>query len=194
MTKKPKGVRGYTNRRVNTRDMRPRFLVVCEGEQTEPNYFRRFARPWVTVNVLGLGVGPIRLVERAANEARKPEHKGSRVWCVFDRDEVKAEQFNKAYELAQRKGFAVAYSNPAFELWLLLHFQECRAPLSSRREYIERLSQHLPRPYEKSDRRMFDRLEALQPAAIRRAAELLSTYEPCSPCHDDPSTTVHRCV
>lgn len=32
----PERVRGRTGRRVGTREVRQRFLIVCEGEQTEP--------------------------------------------------------------------------------------------------------------------------------------------------------------
>jgi hypothetical protein len=30
------------SRRVDTRSIRDRILILCEGEKTEPNYFRKF--------------------------------------------------------------------------------------------------------------------------------------------------------
>ncbi len=45
----PERVRGRTGRRVDTRTARQRFLIVCEGEQTEPNYFRAFQVPGLVV-------------------------------------------------------------------------------------------------------------------------------------------------
>jgi hypothetical protein len=49
------------------------------------------------------------------------------VWCVFDADPKpnnpnQAKNFNDADALAARKGFSVAYTNQAFEYWLILHF------------------------------------------------------------------------
>lgn len=39
---KNKPERSYKNRRVNTRETRQRFLIVSQGEKTEPNYFETF--------------------------------------------------------------------------------------------------------------------------------------------------------
>lgn len=53
MNKRPKGERrqGRSSRRVGTREVRQRFLIVCEGEQTEPNYFRAFQVPGLVVKI-----------------------------------------------------------------------------------------------------------------------------------------------
>ncbi len=60
-------------RLVGIRDLRPRFLIVCEGEKTEPNYFKSF-RVNAVVEVKGTGRSTLDLVEytrRLRNEARK---------------------------------------------------------------------------------------------------------------------------
>jgi len=36
--------RGYADCRVKTRELRQRFLIVCEGGKTEPRYFESFQR------------------------------------------------------------------------------------------------------------------------------------------------------
>lgn len=36
MSKKKISSRGYSQRKIDTRDIRQRFLIVCEGEKTEP--------------------------------------------------------------------------------------------------------------------------------------------------------------
>jgi hypothetical protein len=36
--------RGYADRRVETCELRQRFLIVCEGGKTEPRYFESFQR------------------------------------------------------------------------------------------------------------------------------------------------------
>jgi hypothetical protein len=47
------------------------------------------------------------------------------VWCVFDVDEHP--KLAEARDQANANGIQLAVSNPCFELWLLLHFQEHRA-------------------------------------------------------------------
>ena len=54
----------------------------------------------------------------------------------------------KNHDLYNKRLF-LAKSDPAFEYWLLLHFERCRSPMS-REEALYRLRGHLP-SYEKSD-------------------------------------------
>ncbi len=44
------------------------------------------------------------------------------VWCVFDRDDLLPRQISEALHYAQQGAIRVAFSNQAFELWYLLHF------------------------------------------------------------------------
>ena len=102
--------------RVAQFDFATTFLIVCEGERTEPNYFRAFrlAGDVRGIDVRGEGYNTTRLVEAAIEYARQGDY--DQVWCVFDRDSFPAQNFNEAIALAERQGFQVAYSNEAFEL------------------------------------------------------------------------------
>lgn len=112
--------RGYSERPVNTRALKERFLVVCEGEKTEPNYFKRFRVPGRIVDVYGAARNTVSLV-RETLRLRDLE-KYDQVWCVFDKDSFPSQNFNAAITLARAHNIGVAYSNEAFELWYLLHF------------------------------------------------------------------------
>ena len=182
---------GYQPRRVNTREPLPRFLIVCEGEKTEPAYFDGFRVPSVTIEIVGLGKDPLTLVERAIDRRSKDPY--DQVWCVFDRDEVPAERFNQALLLAQRRQIKVAYSNQAFELWYLLHFHYCDVA-QARHDYGNGLSRQLGRVYQKNDPALYRELLPRQDVAIRHAERLLAEYNPANPAADDPSTTVHLLV
>lgn len=58
--------RGSLQRVVNSRRVRERFLIVCEGEKTEPNYFTAFRVPKdVKVSIFGVGEDPLSLVKSA---------------------------------------------------------------------------------------------------------------------------------
>jgi hypothetical protein len=179
-------------RRINRFETRQRFLIVCEGEKTEPNYFKQFPLPPDSVvDVRGIGANTLSLV-REALELRR-EAKYDQVWCVFDHDSFPAQNFNAALELAEVNGIQVAYSNEAFELWYVLHFDYLNAGIT-RRDYITRLSKLLGRRYRKNSEAMYDEIVTRQKDAIRNAQRLLAQYTPPRPERDNPSTTVHLLV
>lgn len=121
--------RAAGRRRENTRDKIVRFLIVCEGQKTEPNYLNAFVRDCQSEireeEVRGEGRGTCSLVRRTLALRKEIEARRTnpfdRVWLVFDRDDFP--DFNKAIELARQNGLQVAWSNESFELWYLLHFQ-----------------------------------------------------------------------
>lgn len=188
--RKPSG-RGYQSRRINTRQPLQRFLIVCEGEKTEPAYFDGFRVPSVKIEIVGMGKDPLSLVGRAFELRRQEQY--DQVWCVFDRDDVPVERFNQALELARRRRIKVAYSNQAFELWYLLHFHYSNIA-QTRRDYSDGLSRALGRAYQKNDHNLYQELLPRQDVAIRHAERLLAQYNPHDPADDDPSTTVHLLV
>lgn len=181
---------GRSGRRVNVRRQRDNFLIVCEGEKTEPGYFESF-RVSKRVKVTGLGMNTVTLVEEALRLREKDSY--SQVWCVFDRDSFPVEDFNEAISLAQRSGMNVAYSNEAFELWYLLHFNYHDAA-TARELYGQMLGDRLGIPYRKSMPGIYALLEPYQRDAIRNAERLIASYPEPRPSHDNPSTTVHDLV
>lgn len=179
---------GYSQRIVGVRDPLERFLIVCEGKRTEPNYFRVFRVPG---RVTGLGEGALDLVKRAIVLAQEDDY--DQVWCVFDRDNIPVNDFNAAIDLARGNGLHVAYSNEAFELWYLLHFHYYNTAVS-RQDYIAKLGALMGHAYVKNSLIMFIELASRQPEAIRNAHRLLTQYDPPNPAQDNPSTTVHLLV
>ncbi len=173
------------------RPLKPLFLIVCEGEKTEPNYFKNFRVPNDVRDIHGLGKNTVSLVEEALRLRGDKDY--TQVWCVFDRDSFPAVIFNKALSLAKRNKIQVAYSNEAFELWYLLHYHYYDSALD-RHQYIEKLTSCMGKKYEKNSPDMYDELEEMQPQAIENAKRLLSQYVPPSPEKDNPSTTVHVLV
>jgi len=168
---------------------------VCEGEKTEPNYFKKYRAPKLIIEVVGAGANTLTVVEKAIrrrDEAVKKQNGFDQVWCVFDRDSFPAQNFNAALELAERERIMTAYSNEAFELWYLLHLQYTDSAIA-RNLYIEKLKEHLGR-YEKNDTRMFDLLLPYRATAIKNAIRLLGRYDRPNPERDNPSTTVHILV
>ncbi len=151
---KPNGRRG---RRPALREPKRRFFIACEGEKTEPQYLSSFAVPGVVeVRVVGDGYNTTSLVTWAEKKLGELERGGEsfdEVWVVFDRDDFLPEAFNRAVEEVRRRdqsreadapSWSAAWSNEAFELWYLLHFQSL--PMDARMDRVvvtEKLGAHL---------------------------------------------------
>ncbi|MFN3309755.1 MAG: RloB family protein [Anaerolineales bacterium] len=72
-------------RLLDVRQLFPRFLIVCEGEQTEPNYFRSF-RVNADIEVVGTGCNTLGILEcakRYIKEARRRDLEYDQIWLVF---------------------------------------------------------------------------------------------------------------
>lgn len=171
-------------------------LIVCEGKKTEPNYFKKFPQADVKpFEVKGTGKNTLSLVTEAQRLRDKGSEEGKRynqVWCVFDMDSFQA-HFANAIDSARSRGFNVAYSNEAFELWYLLHFAYHDAALS-RTQYGEKLTECLGRKYDKSDETLYETLRDKQAKAINNAEKLLRSYTKSNPELNNPCTTVHLLV
>ena len=139
------------------------FLIVCEGEETEPNYFNSIAaqlpKDMVSrITVKGVGRNTLQLIEDAKAEISKRRTAGLPdyyyVWLVFDRDELPADRFNMTIEEANAinernaalppkarrcEHWKCAWSNEAFELWYVLHFREQLGGPVSRTQYQKML-------------------------------------------------------
>ena len=185
-------------RKTNTRKLR-RILIVCEGEKTEPNYFRKFPdNPLVFdgIDVQGTGYNTVSLVKEAVRQKTQADQDGKpfiEVWCVFDKDSFSAQDFMEAIRLAGDNGIKCAYSIEAFELWYILHFSYCGSALS-RTQYKGMLSERLGIPYKKNSAEMYALLEKRQEAAIKNAKRLYESQK-ALPCHQqNPVTTVFRLV
>jgi hypothetical protein len=190
------GGRGYRERQTNTREVRQRFLIVCEGTETEPKYFDGFRMPIVSVRTVGMAQSPIQIIDaaiRLRDEAERDSNRYDQTWGMFDRDTWTINDFNNAFHKARANGIKVAYSNEAFELWFLLHFEYCNTA-TPRAEFARRISNYLPAEYAKNSRTMYDQLRPRVETAVRNAERLLEQYDPPNPATDNPSTTVHLLV
>jgi hypothetical protein len=141
-------------RRGPSREPKHRILVVCEGEKTEPQYFRdlqhHVRNPRVHVQPHGPAGVPKTVVEVAIQKRREAETQAKwerddnllwdEVWAVFDVDEHPG--LAEARQLANANRIDLAISNPCFELWALLHFQDQNAHIE-RQKVREALQGHL---------------------------------------------------
>ncbi|GLF97180.1 RloB family protein [Streptomyces yaizuensis] len=113
-----------------------RFLIYCEGECTEDQYFKGLRSELrslpVTICLGGTHGEPKSLVraaikhkERASASADDRFTAYDEVWCVVDVEAPKQHaSLTEALALAEKADVRVALTNPCFELWILLHFRD----------------------------------------------------------------------
>ncbi len=196
----------YLRRQIKTRETRKKFLIVCEGEKTEVNYFKAFTVPKkIEVTVRGEGKNSLSLVEKAIKiiDNVNKDDSFDQIWCVFDKDNCSKEQFNQAEGLAKQKNIKIAYSNEAFEIWFILHFQYLDIA-TSRSEYLTILTKQMQKygllnkkeKYKKNREDMYEKLKPYQTTAITNAAKLIQDRDEAKkhPFDANPSTTVQELV
>lgn len=186
-------------RKISVRVVKQSFLIICEGKNTEPDYFNAFRLTSANIKAVGQGLGTSGLVRRAMRIKEDERRKGNiydQCWVVFDKDDFPNNDFNSAIILAENNGFKVAYSNQAFELWFLLHFTLVQGPMH-RSLYVSKLNEHLGFAYDKgrgTGAVMYRTLLSRQADAIRNAAFVLKRMHGISPASAESSTKVHLLV
>lgn len=181
------------------REVKQTFLIICEGVNTEPDYFNAFRLTSANVKAVGQGMGTVALVQKAIHIKEQEKQKGrtyNQNWVVFDKDDFPDADFNAAIALGRKNGFEVAYSNQAFEYWFLLHFNLYQGPLH-RSRYEKMLSDLLGFPYTKKagvSSKMFNALLSKQNQAISYAKVIMKQYIGNNPSQEESSTTVYLLV
>lgn len=190
-----------TTRNKENRSESQKILIVCEGEKTEPNYFRGWVDRICNANLYidGDGYNTDSLVENYVPKViEKLERQGivdfDEIWVVFDKDSFSDDNFNRAIQLAENNGYKVAVSNQAFELWYILHYCFLDTCID-RNQYNKMLTQRLGFQYQKNNTEMYQILEKKQKTAIRNAKKLFDRFtEETSHAQRCPYTTVFQLV
>lgn len=121
-------------RKPELRAPRRKSILLTEGKNTEPDYFRairsHFRGALIDVELIPAVGTPMTIANEAVQRKRdlrrgvrgKSWQLDDEVWAVFDRDEHP--NIKEAINMCQGAGVGVAYSNPCFELWLILHYED----------------------------------------------------------------------
>lgn len=202
--------RAKLERKEGRRQPGRRFLVVCEGKKTEPNYLREM-REAMRIHAANLQVehegvtDPRRIVEatwdlfQAGNGSFRAKA-ADVVVAVFDRDEHRSyhEALDYAASLDAKSPkndekravrFLAVPSNSCFELWLLLHFKDQQTPIH-RHDAFDQVRGFLP-DYDKGMKGLFAQTREHLPTALQRAYRLADQFDPR---RDGPWTGMHLLV
>lgn len=122
------------------------FLIFPEGKLTESLYFGMFSSRKFTVKVFSNNrkSDPIHILQKAIDYVRKYGIKtDDQVWLVIDRDIWPEEQLTTVCTTCREQGFDLAVSNPCFEYWLLLHFDNGDGIVTGS-NCLQKLKRYLP--------------------------------------------------
>ncbi len=212
---------GRQKREVAVRENRGTvWLILCEGKETEVNYFtgladylNRNGKNEIKIKPIGLGMNPTGIANMVEEfnrqteiEIRKANIKYGKVVIVFDKDDFKAEDFNNAafQERTNRDIHYAAWSNECFELWLWLHFKPCSAALHRNdinkkltKIFIENGILKKNEKYQKNDKEIFEKIiknGGSVKRAIRNSKRLMEGKAGLSPADINPGTCVYKVV
>ena len=185
------------------------FLIVCEGVQTEPNYFEALKESLANQTVIitdmtvkGTGRNTTSLIDFTIRYRKSLLQQFDSVWAVFDRDSFTDHQFNNAIEKAAKNDIKTAWSNEAFELWFLLHFQYVNHAMP-RQDYQKRLEKVINSldgggkyKYQKNSKSTFATINTMgsQDKAIHWAKKLLKEFNDEKYASHNPCTKVFELV
>ncbi|HON44452.1 MAG TPA: RloB family protein [Planctomycetota bacterium] len=171
------------------------FILAVEGSKTEQEYFEIFndKKSLIKIDCLKSNKesSPLQVLARMKKRLKKEDLKKSdEAWLVVDKDQWTDEQLSQLYQWSkQSDNYGFALSNPKFEFWLLLHFEDGKKVCDSK-SCSQKLKLHLPNYNKSIDMNKIS--EIMIDKAIQRAKQ-----RDTPPCCDWPhtiGTTVYKLV
>lgn len=181
LSKKTLALLDQLKRKRGIRELKRRFLIVCEDGKSAPNYFEALKKHYnlsaTSIRVVGSGgsTQPIQVVERAVELKTNAENAESgtvpfdQVWCVIDGDY--GNKIINARAKAIANNVELAISTKCFEYWLLLHYEENDTSTTNCDGLVSALRQkHIP-AYQKGKCEFHDIVTRVE-NAVARAEQL----------------------
>ena len=184
------------------------YLIVCEGKQTEPNYFNGLKQEInkkygnkvevliPNIDVKGTGMKTTSLVKYTQRIINYSHKIYGQVWVVFDKDDYNDEQFDSAIKNCD---YNVAWSNPNFELWLLSHFKKVNKYVS-KDDVLQELSAEFKKnglgEYSKNNADIFNKVtnEGKLNIAIKNCESMEALNKEGQASQRNPMTKVYKIV
>jgi hypothetical protein len=177
------------DRRAASRPIANKLLIVCEGQKTEPAYFKgirqhkRLRTLQVTIVDASGRTNPMGIINRAIAERQTIKSDNGwepddSVWAVFDGDEHRhqdPQNWQTAIDTAKVQKINLAITNPSFEFWYLIHYQDAFGQMNADTA-AKQLQKHIPN-YTKSQTLFPDPLLNRTPDAIQRATKIAQQIE-----------------
>ncbi|KRL83420.1 RloB family protein [Ligilactobacillus apodemi] len=127
-----------------------KIYILVEGE-TEQKYFdflrQKLRLSNVKIKTPILNNSGITWIDKAKrllqNDPKLKRDKQTDVFVIFDKDKIKVNELKSMFTKATRESFEIVFSNIAFEVWLLAHFEPLTPYTLSKQKLKNKLSNHL---------------------------------------------------
>lgn len=179
-------------------------LIICCAKKTEPNYFAGcidfiYSKSnAVKFDIYSDGIDPKTIAIKLNNIVKNIQHqkdiKYHKIWVVFDKDNFKDNDFDKAIsDINKKANCTVLWSNVCFEVWLLLYFHYFENDIGAK-DCVEKLSDSfktkLNKDYDKTNTNVYQDIANIGDlhSALDRADRLLK--KDVLPSKNTPATTV----
>ncbi len=188
--------RRFSRPNVGTKNYRCIFIISTEGEKTEPEYFEMFNIKEAYIKIECLRKkgksSPKQVLKRMKKRLSEANfRKRDQAWLVVDKDKWTNDQLEELCNWSKKKGnYGFALSNPKFEFWLLLHFEDGKKVKSSK-DCTERLNKYIP-DYDKC----LNKVKKDLLRDIDKAVERAKTKDnpPCEKWPQGNGSTVYRLI
>lgn len=192
-------------RKRGVRNLKKRFLIVCEDSKSAPNYFRTLKKHLnlsaTSIEIAGSqgGTQPLQVVQRAIeirDNAALPRNQTEpfdEVWCVIDGDFGTA--INNARTRANANNVNLAISTQCFEYWILLHFADVNTPTADCDDLVRALREEHLVSYDKG-KQDFSAVVLRVDEACKRAKKLRDPMrrQIPNPENQNPCSEVYRLI
>lgn len=190
------------------------FLIITEGERTEPLYFKNMQKlieekiggkidviqvPFIDIH--GEGCSTQKLIEVTDKIVKEAKIIYQNIWVIFDKDDF--DDFDQAIKEGLDKGYNIAWSNQSFEYWIYLHFYYSDAALH-RNEWNKKLDEIFKQynlgegKYQKNYENIYNMVNTFDgvATAIKNAKRRMAAFdqERCKPSEYNPGTMVYKLV
>ncbi|MCL2712749.1 MAG: RloB family protein [Methanomassiliicoccaceae archaeon] len=184
-------------RKIGHRTPSKRIVIIVEG-RSEKIYFERFRTSESPIAIRiheskdrtaeGMVAKCLHLIERSGLNTDVDE-----VIAVFDADRNAVEDIEEAVKTCSKNNVTMYISNPSFEFWLLLHFEDDKTTYIQE-DLEKRLEKYIKAEYKKSEgiNRHIGHEHIEQ--AIARSKSLLPEGDPVKCKNTMPSTCIHILV
>ncbi|MBQ3565355.1 MAG: RloB domain-containing protein [Alphaproteobacteria bacterium] len=166
------------------------FHLIPEGTKTEPQYFSMFRSDNYVIKIhknRRNETSPKGLIKRA-NSVEKENRlsKIDQIWIISDKDNWTYEHFKSLKAWSDNVQHNHALSNPSFEYWLLLHFEDKN--IVSQEDCLNHLKRHIPNYDKNLDVKIFT------PELIAKAVERARKKIVSGDCFNTHGSTVYKLV
>ena len=184
------------------------YLIVCEGKKTEPNYFNGLKKQInekygskvdvliPNIEVKGTGRNTTDLVKYTQKFVNYASKVYGQVWVVFDKDDYNDAQFNQAIANCD---YNACWSNPNFELWLLVHLKKVTKYIS-KDDILDELNKEFQKnglgTYSKNDPNIFQKVtkDGKLHTAIENCKQMEELSKGGQASDRNPMTKVYKIV